>query len=70
LNDINNLLSNIVKANNELLDKNTFKVGKNNRNAFEEKSLSESISEVLKAEHLLEQSYTDEIDIAKPYIKK
>lgn len=70
LNDINNLLSNIVKANNELLDKNTFKVGKNNRNAFEEKSLSESISEVLKAEHLLEQSYTDEIDIAKSYIKK
>lgn len=70
LNDINNLLSNIVRANNELLDKNTFKVGKNNRNAFEEKSLSESISEVLKAEHLLEQNGDDEIDVEKPYVKK
>lgn len=70
LNDINNLLSNIVKANNELLDRNTFKVGKNKRNDFETKSLSESISEVLKAEHLLEQSDTSETDINKPYVKK
>ena len=70
LNDINNLLSNIVKANNDLLDSNTFKVGKNNRNDFANKSLSESISEVLKAEHLLEQRDTYEIGDNKPYVKK
>lgn len=69
LNDINNLLSNIVKANNELLDKNTFKIGKNNKNVFDDKSLSESISEVLKAEHLLEQNDIDKDDNNKILVK-
>lgn len=70
LNDINNLLSNIVKTNNELLDKNTFKVGKNNKNAFDDKNLSESISSILKAEHLLEQNDDNKEDADKIIVKK
>lgn len=70
LNEINNLLSNIVKTNNELLDKNTFKIGKNNKNALDDKSLSESISEVLKAEHLLEQNDDNKEDANKTLVKK